>query len=215
MEEKKLKNVYAKLQRARALLQKRELKKSGTNSFSKYNYFELSDFLYHINEICDELGLFTYTDITEEIALLNIINTDEPTDSVVFSIPSANMELKGGNAIQNIGAVQTYMRRYLYMSAFEIAESDIIDQQPQDEKSPKNTQEKKVAQGNKSNKQKDDDGLEALLEEVTIKRDELAKAGKRKEINEIILMKSSTPNIKKVTNKEDLQFILDKFNEIK
>lgn len=211
MENKEFKNVYAKLQRARVLLQSRELRKSGKNTFSKYSYFELSDFLPHINSICDELGLFTYTDITDEIALLNIINTEQEHDSVVFSIPSASMELKGGNAIQNIGAVQTYMRRYLYMSAFEIAESDIIDQQAQGD----NSNQSKSSEGkNKEDKQTDSE-FDKLMEQVIAKRDELNNAKKRAEVNKIITIKAQTPNLKKITNKEDLEFILEKFNEIK
>ncbi len=35
--------------------------------------------------------------------------------------------IKGSSTIQQIGGTQTYARRYLYMMAFEIAETDIVD----------------------------------------------------------------------------------------
>ena len=35
--------------------------------------------------------------------------------------------LKGCHAIQNVGAVQSYQRRYLYMTALEIVEQDALD----------------------------------------------------------------------------------------
>jgi hypothetical protein len=36
-------------------------------------------------------------------------------------------ELKGCHAIQNLGAVQTYLRRYLWVAAMEIVEHDSLD----------------------------------------------------------------------------------------
>ena len=36
-------------------------------------------------------------------------------------------ELKGCHAIQNLGAVQTYLRRYLWVTAMEIVENDALD----------------------------------------------------------------------------------------
>jgi hypothetical protein len=35
--------------------------------------------------------------------------------------------LKGCHEVQNLGAVQTYLRRYLWTNAFEIVEHDSID----------------------------------------------------------------------------------------
>jgi hypothetical protein len=35
--------------------------------------------------------------------------------------------LKGCHPVQNLGAVQTYLRRYLYMAALEIVEQEIFD----------------------------------------------------------------------------------------
>jgi len=62
------KNIYAKLQKSRVELQKKEMKKSGENKFSHYNYFELGDFLPQINEICERNGLATIFEFTEEKA---------------------------------------------------------------------------------------------------------------------------------------------------
>jgi len=35
--------------------------------------------------------------------------------------------LKGCHEVQNLGAVQTYIRRYLWVAALEIVESDVVD----------------------------------------------------------------------------------------
>jgi hypothetical protein len=36
-------------------------------------------------------------------------------------------ELKGCHEVQNLGAVQTYLRRYLWTTAMEIVEHDALD----------------------------------------------------------------------------------------
>jgi hypothetical protein len=36
-------------------------------------------------------------------------------------------ELKGCHEVQNLGAVQTYLRRYLWTTAFEVVEHDALD----------------------------------------------------------------------------------------
>jgi len=66
-----------------------------------------------------------------EIASLTIVDvdaTDFTTQNyVVFSSPMSTAELKGCHAIQNLGAVQTYLRRYLWVTAMEIVEHDALD----------------------------------------------------------------------------------------
>ena len=39
----------------------------------------------------------------------------------------AETKLSGGQPCQNLGASQTYLKRYLYQNCFEIVESDILD----------------------------------------------------------------------------------------
>ena len=39
----------------------------------------------------------------------------------------AETRLSGGQPCQNLGASQTYLKRYLYQNCFEIVESDILD----------------------------------------------------------------------------------------
>lgn len=119
-------NVYKKLQTARIKLQQTELKKSGKNKFAGYEYFELGDFLPAIQRICDEVGLCGVVSYDEANAHLTIYDTDGD-GTVVFSSPMSSAELKGCHAVQNLGAVQTYLRRYLWTNAFEIVEHDSLD----------------------------------------------------------------------------------------
>ena len=119
-------NVYKKLQLARVLLQNTKLVKSGKNKFAGYDYFELGDFLPAIQNICEDVGLCGVVSYTVDTATLTIYNT-EGQDKIEFCSPMSTAELKGCHAVQNLGAVETYLRRYLWTNAFEIVEHDALD----------------------------------------------------------------------------------------
>lgn len=118
--------VHKKLMNARMALQSMSLKKSGHNKFAGYQYFELGDFLPQINEIFHGQGLCGVISYTKEYADLTITDVDDGTH-IIISSPMVEANLKGAHAIQNLGAVETYQRRYLWMTAMEIVEHDALD----------------------------------------------------------------------------------------
>jgi len=118
--------VHKKLMAARIMLQNAPLKKSGHNKFAGYSYFELGDFIPTINQIFNEVGLCGVVSYDTEIASLTITDTDDGT-SIVITSPMAEANLKGCHPIQNLGAVETYTRRYLWVTAMEIVEHDALD----------------------------------------------------------------------------------------
>ena len=118
--------VHKKLMNARMALQSMSLKKSGHNKFAGYQYFELGDFLPQINEIFHSIGLCGVISYDSDYASLTITDVDDGTNIVVTS-PMVEANLKGAHAIQNLGAVETYQRRYLWMTAMEIVEHDALD----------------------------------------------------------------------------------------
>jgi len=120
-------SVYRKLQEARLELQSTSLKKSGKNKFANFEYFELGDFLPTIQNIFLKHGLCGAITFYTDIAILTIVDTDKPEDKIEFKSPMSTAELKGCHAIQNLGAVQTYLRRYLWVAAMEIVEHDSLD----------------------------------------------------------------------------------------
>lgn len=120
-------NVYLRLQRARVALQNLNIKKSGENKYSGFKYFELKDFIPPLNEILLNNGLSTNFSVVERQANLFVINTDNPEENILFTSPIAEAPLKGCTPIQSVGAVHTYMKRYLYLNALEIVEDDILD----------------------------------------------------------------------------------------
>ena len=119
-------SVYKKLQQARMLLQGTKLTKSGKNKFAGYEYFELGDFLPAIQKICNDIGLCGIVSFNHEMAYLQINDVEDGT-SIMFTSPMSSAALKGCHDVQNLGAVQTYLRRYLWTNAFEIVEHDALD----------------------------------------------------------------------------------------
>jgi len=111
---------------ARIRLQNTELKKTGHNKFAGYYYFELGDFLPQVQEIFHQVGLCGYISFDTTIATLTIVDIEDNSQLTITS-PMVEANLKGAHPIQNLGAVETYTRRYLWVSAMEIVEHDALD----------------------------------------------------------------------------------------
>lgn len=111
---------------ARIKLHSHPIKKSGRNTFANYAYMELGDFLIPTQEIFASLGLCGVVSYTADIATLTITDIDDGT-SLCITSPMGSAALKGVHEVQNIGAVETYQRRYLWVTAMEIVEHDALD----------------------------------------------------------------------------------------
>lgn len=138
------KNIYQKLQKCRVEVQDAGVKKSGRNKFSNYDYFELNDILPEINKSMDKNQLTSIFFFTKEKATLTIVNSENPEEKIEFPTPVAITPLQNCKEMQNIGAAQSYARRYLYYMAFEIAESDILDTDNTEIDEEKDYQRKKI-----------------------------------------------------------------------
>jgi len=119
-------SVYRKLQEARTQLNAQTVKKGARNDFAKYNYLELADFLIPAQTIFANLGLCGVVSFGSDLATLTITDFDTGAQILITS-PMSTAALKGCHEVQNLGAVQTYLRRYLWVAALEIVEHDAID----------------------------------------------------------------------------------------
>lgn len=139
--------VHKKLMQARIKLQGMKLNKSGENKFAGYKYFELGDFLPQTMSIFNELNLASVVSFTNEVATLTIIDCED-NSTVAITSPMADANLKGAHPIQNLGAVESYQRRYLWLAAMEIVEHDVIDasepSRPEAPKAPPKAPPKKI-----------------------------------------------------------------------
>jgi hypothetical protein len=121
------KSIYEKINNIKIKLI--GIKKTGENKFSDYTYFELGDILPILTPALKDENLFMKTEfsVAEETAKLKIIDLDAPENIVEYETKVGSCTLKASHDVQNLGAAQTYTRRYLIMTAFDISESDIVD----------------------------------------------------------------------------------------
>ena len=128
-------NIYKRLQECRVLLQNTGVKKSGKNGHLGFSYYALDDFIGVVNKLFLDHDLFsafnivTTADGVREAELVIYYQPEDSNEvqSIRFTSPIADAGLKGSTAIQSLGAVHTYMRRYLYLNALEIAEPELLD----------------------------------------------------------------------------------------
>ena len=116
----KINSVMKKLQKSRVDWQSKPRKKSGFNKFQNFKYFVLKDILPTVNEIFNKNGLYSQYNLTKDYA--ELIITDSSTgDYLTYRIPVQKLD---NPTMQNIGAINTYSQRYLYMNALEIEEDE-------------------------------------------------------------------------------------------
>ena len=96
-------NVYGKLSKIRFELQNKKLKKSGHNKFAGFKYYELGDILPTINELSDKYGVVNIISYNREEAILEIIDIENSDSRITIKSPN------------------------LYLTAYEIVESDYLD----------------------------------------------------------------------------------------
>ena len=130
----KTENVYQKLIKAREQFLNADVQKTGKNMHLSFKYFELDDIVPTSIRIFATVGLVPVVNFTTDTATMTIVNTDNPEDTVAFVAPfnqiapiMSNAGKQATNEMQALGSSITYMRRYLYMMALDICESDSID----------------------------------------------------------------------------------------
>ena len=167
--------VFKKINEARQLIKKSDLKKSGHNDYSKYDYFTPEQVSKLVNDACQHVGLFNKFDLKRtELGLMaelrvidispsGISDNDAPFDETVFTIATEIPQITATNAAQQLGGAVTYSERYLLMIAYDIKDSnlDFDSQKPKEEK-------KKTEAPAAGKKEYPEDGRE-WLDEKTLK----------------------------------------------
>lgn len=127
-------NIYQKLLKARAMFLEADVKKTGKNMHLSFKYFELEDIVPTATRIFGEVGIVPLVNFTADTATMTMVNTDSPEETVTFVSPFnqiapivSNAGKQATNEMMALGSSITYMRRYLYMIALDICESDGID----------------------------------------------------------------------------------------
>ena len=120
-------NIYEKLAKARTMFLGSGVKKSGKNTYAEFKYFTLEDIIPVKQAIFNEVGLVDAISFGTEVATLTLINIDNPEECIEFMSPLKEDESLIKNPIQKLGAIETYVRRYLYLLMLDIVEADTVD----------------------------------------------------------------------------------------
>jgi len=136
MSEKKTATIHARMAKIKKELSDTKIEKSGFNKFAGFKYHELSDFIEVVNKLNDKHGVNDVVNIDKisGSCTLTLYNVEDAKDFITVVTPyeEAQMLGKGGapsnvDKIQRMGSTITYNRRYLYMTAYNIQESDGVD----------------------------------------------------------------------------------------
>ena len=144
----KKQNIYEKIMAARKEFMESNPTKTGYNKFQNFKYFELQDIVPLATKICCKLGLYTHINITDGVAKMTVLNTENPAEFVEYGLTAPTVkEDKFNNMLQDTGRAETYLRRYLYLLFLDITENDQVDGADQ------NSKEFKTAKQYKQRKQ--------------------------------------------------------------
>lgn len=116
--------LLEKIQKVRLALQEEEIKATGSNR--TFKYFELEDILPAINKYMAEFRMLAIPSFSQDYATMTAYDLDSD-EKIVVTSPMGSAKLAGCHEVQNIGAVETYQRRYLYLALFDINERDMLD----------------------------------------------------------------------------------------
>lgn len=124
--------LHEKIMHIRVELQQAGLKKSGKNSYQKFTYFELSDFLPTANVLMNKYGVSDEIHITRDEAKLILRDNSDDTleytiPFVLFDTPANKNGVKTMQDIQYLGGLITYSKRYLYYMALGISDGEVVD----------------------------------------------------------------------------------------
>lgn len=127
-------SIYERVQNCRLFMQEEGIKKLGKNTFAKYDYYKLADLNTVMNKGLQKFRLCTHVQVTEQIAMLTIINVDKPSEEMLFTMPTVDAEMTKVTRIQNWGSTVSYLTRYLVLQAFQIGECEVdVDSTEQSE----------------------------------------------------------------------------------
>lgn len=131
-------HLLRKIMLARKKFKDKGITKSGYNKFQNFSYYELKDIIPEAIEICIELDMatrFTYENNHYALKIYDLENKEETE----FCMPGKEYQNEGNinNQLQNLGKIQTYIRRYLYMQFLDITENDVVDAESKPKKNLK------------------------------------------------------------------------------
>ena len=140
-------NITQKLLKARQMIKETSIQKEGTNTFSKYDYFTPSQVSELVNDVCQDLGILAVFSLRKdefglygELQLTNLLLEENGGHETLTTQMRTEMpSITATNMTQQMGGCETYTKRYMLMSAFDITDNNLdFDSQDNRPKPPAN-----------------------------------------------------------------------------
>ena len=123
-----MESLIKKIVDARNLIGATKMKKSGHNSYSKYDYFTPEQVEKLVSDACNEVGItFVFHLKADQFGMygeLQVFSVDG-SPIITTEMRTAMPEIKATNAAQQMGGAMTYTRRYMLMSLFGITDNSL------------------------------------------------------------------------------------------
>ena len=136
-----MKHVLDKLALARAFIKSHPIKKDGRNTYSNYDYFTPEIVSKLVNDACVEANIICTFSLKQDVlGYYGEITTTclETGEQLVTETRTAKPLITATNETQQMGGMNTYAKRYSYMSLFDIEDNTIdFDAQDQTKNKPK------------------------------------------------------------------------------
>lgn len=122
-----------KLLEARRLIKETKTSKEGKNDFSKYDYFTPSQVSQLVNDVCQKLKMIPLFSLRKDeyglFGRLRIIDLENEKDGnplyIETEMRTEMPKITATNETQQMGGCETYTKRYMLMSAFDITDNNL------------------------------------------------------------------------------------------
>lgn len=215
-------SIYEKLSKVQLALMRKDIKKTGFNKFKRYHYYTLDDLMPPCIEECNREGLTFFFNFRNNEAIIRLHEWENPKEGISCGLPFPELitpdedtKNKNNVLVQDLGAVVTYLKRYLLINLFDITDVELIDSESND------TASSAKKQGNKSKSSKpkqvaekvEDVPVDLNVNELIIEAENVLKK-KGLSGNEITMKAIKTQVLKlKKWNLAEKRVILKFFNE--
>ena len=123
-----MKNALLKLKEARALIKQSNLKKTGYNEYSKFDYYTPEQVEHLVDNACDKTNSIVLCNLkADEHGLyqtLDFIDL-ESEEKLSFEMRTKHGSITATNETQQMGGTDTYSERYIKMKVFQIKDNNL------------------------------------------------------------------------------------------
>jgi hypothetical protein len=121
--------ILQKLQEARDIIKRSDLKKTGRNKYSKFDYYTPEQVEALVEKACKETKTICLCNLkSDEFGLfqtLDFIDLEDENNKLHFELRTKHGSLTATNETQQMGGTDTYSERYIKMKVFQIKDNNL------------------------------------------------------------------------------------------